>query len=319
MQTCELGGLSCFLEAVMHNRIDWAKCPPSVDPKSSAARLHMTAKPMEGFAMSSGIYQITNRANGKRYIGSAVNPRRRWQDHLSNLRRGKHCNVHLQRAFDKHGRDAFIFSVLEHVESEKLIEREQHYLDTLLSEYNIAPTAGNQLGFQHTDKTRRKMSAAHKGKCLSEETKRKLSEAQRGERGNNYGKHPSNETREKLSEAHKGKRLNKETRRKISKALKGKIVSEETRTKLSMAQRGKRHSETTKRKMRQVWSLERRQARSNELRGKHLSEETRRKLSIAHKGKHHTKETRAKMSEVQKVRWKRIRAAKSQELGEATE
>lgn len=54
-----------------------------------------------------------------------------------------------------------------------------------------------------------------KGKHLSEEHKRKISEA-------NKGKHRSEELRIKLSEANKGKKLSEETCRKISEAKKRK-------------------------------------------------------------------------------------------------
>ena len=53
------------------------------------------------------------------------------------------------------------------------------------------------------------------------ERRRKLSEANKGEKSPNYGKPRSEETRRKISEAHKGKSLSEETRRKLSEALKG--------------------------------------------------------------------------------------------------
>ena len=52
-----------------------------------------------------------------------------------------------------------------------------------------------------------------------------------------FGKHLSEETRIKLSEANKGKSLSEETRRKISEAKKGKSLSEETRRKMSEAKK----------------------------------------------------------------------------------
>lgn len=64
------------------------------------------------------------------------------------------------------------------------------------------------LGKQHSEETKRKMSEAHKGekapwygKHLTEETKHKLSEARKGEKSYNYGNHLSEETRKKLSVA----------------------------------------------------------------------------------------------------------------------
>ena len=78
------------------------------------------------------------------------------------------------------------------------------------------------------------------GMVHSEETKRKLSEA---------NKNPSEETRRKLSELNKGKTLSEETRRKLSELNKGKTLSEETKRKLSELNKGKTLSEETKRKL----------------------------------------------------------------------
>ena len=61
----------------------------------------------------------------------------------------------------------------------------------------------------------------NKGKNLSEETKRKLSEAHKGNKIW-LGKHHSDETKRKLSEALKGKKMSEETKQKLSIAKKGK-------------------------------------------------------------------------------------------------
>ena len=58
-----------------------------------------------------------------------------------------------------------------------------------------------------------------KGKKRSEETKNKMSEA-------NRGKHPSEEARNKMSEAKKGKQFSEEHKKKLSEAHKGKSLSE---------------------------------------------------------------------------------------------
>jgi len=88
-----------------------------------------------------------------------------------------------------------------------------------------------------SEETRRKMSEAHKGKCAwnkgktgiySEETRRKMSEAQ-------IGKHHTDETKRKLSESHKGKShtVSEETKIKIGLASKGRKHTEEERNKIS--------------------------------------------------------------------------------------
>ena len=72
----------------------------------------------------------------------------------------------------------------------------------------------------------------------SDETKRKKSEAMKGEKHPLYGKTQSDETRRKISEANKGKTDSDETKRKKSEAKKGHTVSEETRRKISEAKKG---------------------------------------------------------------------------------
>ena len=54
-----------------------------------------------------------------------------------------------------------------------------------------------------------------KGSHHSLETRKKMSEAQKGERHPLYGKHHSLETRKKISEANKGKHFSLETRWKM--------------------------------------------------------------------------------------------------------
>jgi len=206
---------------------------------------------------SGGIYQIENQTNGKRYIGSSVNVQRRQANHLSALRHRRHKNPHLQAAFKKYGEEAFAFTILEQVEdSAQLIPREQYYLDTLNPEYNIALTAGSNLGRRCSMETLKRMSDAQKGKHLSAETRKKISEAHIGVRLSEEhrrniseakkGTHPTAETRNKMSEAQKGKSLSEEHRRKISEAERGKHVTEETRRRISIAQKarwGRIHAE----------------------------------------------------------------------------
>jgi group I intron endonuclease len=60
-----------------------------------------------------------------------------------------------------------------------------------------------------------------KGVKLSEETKKKMSDAQKGEKNHMFGKKQSEETKRKKSESLKGKKHTEETKRKISEANKG--------------------------------------------------------------------------------------------------
>lgn len=232
--------------------------------------------------MASGIYQITNQTNGKRYIGSATNLKNRWAVHLCALRKGRHYNEHLQRAFKKYGEDAFVFSVLEQVVVENLIVHEQRFLDGLNPEYNMASTAGSQLGYEHSLEARRQMSEAHKGVKLSQEHRSNMSAASTGERNHNYGKRASAATRAKMSATRKGRHPSLETRRKLSDAQRGERNgfygnhhTEEARRRIGDAFRGKPLTDKHKRKISIAWTPERREAQS-----KRMATENRRRAAL---------------------------------------
>ena len=66
-----------------------------------------------------GIYRIRNKLDDKRYIGSAQDFENGWIGRRRALRRGKHHNIRLQRAWNKHGEENFIFEVEEEVDDEE--------------------------------------------------------------------------------------------------------------------------------------------------------------------------------------------------------
>lgn len=139
----------------------------------------------------SGIYKITNRINGKIYVGSSADITRRWCSHRSLLGRGKHSSIHLQRAVDKCGIDNFTFEIVKEVETDNLLIEEQKLLDFLKpfgdNGYNISKVAGSPMkGVNHT-----------------EEVKARLSEKLSGENHPHYGKPVSEEWREKISKSRK--------------------------------------------------------------------------------------------------------------------
>lgn len=250
----------------------------------------------------SGIYLIANEVDGKCYIGSAVCIKRRWAEHIRQLSGNRHHSIKLQNAWNKYGRTAFTFSVLEYVEDKHdLLRREQFWIDKFSSHdlgYNICQTAGNCLGVKHSAETRAKVSAAMKlvvispetrekmrlgkiGKKLSPETRAKISAGQ-------IGRTPSEETRAKLRASSTGRVYSEATRAKISAGSKGRVYSDEVRERMSAAKKGVRHSEETKQKMR-IAAL-----------GKIRSPETRARMSLAKRNM--SVETRIKMSETHKLR-----------------
>lgn len=93
----------------------------------------------------SGIYQIYNPINNKRYIGSSINVERRLKEHLRNLEKNRHCNDHLQSAYNKY-KDVLQFQFLEECEPDECLIFEQYYLDyykSYIREFgynNVLPT-----------------------------------------------------------------------------------------------------------------------------------------------------------------------------------
>jgi group I intron endonuclease len=103
---------------------------------------------------------------------------------------------------------------------------------------NLTDGGDGPSGWVPSDETKRRMSHAHKGKTLSEETRRKMSEARRkmseanrGEKHPRYGKAHSEETKKKLSEVMKGEKH----------PMFGKSFSEEHKKNLSEAKKGEKH------------------------------------------------------------------------------
>jgi len=79
----------------------------------------------------SGIYKIVNKVNGKYYIGSSKNIKRRWSGHKVKLNKNEHFNSHLQNSWNKYGKENFEFLIVEKVSEEKRIETEQKYLNEI--------------------------------------------------------------------------------------------------------------------------------------------------------------------------------------------
>lgn len=185
-----------------------------------------------------GIYAI--RGEEKSYVGSSVDVHQRWTNHRILLRNGNHPNIHLQRAWNKYGEEAFEFVVLEECSADQLIEREQHYIDTTQRLYNCCLVADSWLGRTHSSESKAKMRAAKLGRTHTPEAIEKM----RGNK-NRAGTITSPEGCANISASkmgntyRKGKKASPETRAKMlgNKNSAGRVVSTETREKISAAVR----------------------------------------------------------------------------------
>jgi len=83
--------------------------------------------------MSIGIYKITNLINNKLYIGSSNNIEKRKIAHFSLLKRNKHHSIYLQNSYNKYGKNAFKFEIIELCSKEDLFLKEQFYVDFYIS------------------------------------------------------------------------------------------------------------------------------------------------------------------------------------------
>jgi len=101
--------------------------------------------------LKSGIYQIKNIINNKVYVGSTIDFERRKYEHFQALNNNNHGNPKLQNAFNQHieTENIFVFEILEQILPHLLLEREQHYIDTLKAfenGYNISSIAKFPIG-----------------------------------------------------------------------------------------------------------------------------------------------------------------------------
>lgn len=192
------------------------------------------------------IYIIKNTINGKCYVGQTTKSvDRRISNHFS---KSSSCLL-LSNAIKKYGSDAFTVEILHDgildIFLDDLEITEIKNRNTLVPNgYNIEK--GGHANKKVSNETRKKLSEALKGKKnpmfgkkTSDETKLKISKSTSGKKNHFYGKKHTKETRQKIAsrrgEQHHwyGKKHTDETRQKVSEKLSGRTPSPETRKKLS--------------------------------------------------------------------------------------
>lgn len=86
----------------------------------------------------SAVYMIKNIITNEIYIGSSSNIQNRWHVHRNSTNYLRYPNSLLYRNIHKYGIKNFKFSILEECSIDKLLKREQFYIDKLKPEYNVA-------------------------------------------------------------------------------------------------------------------------------------------------------------------------------------
>ena len=155
-----------------------------------------------------GIYKITNKINGKTYIGQSNNIERRFKEHKW---KSKETNKSLKLAYEKYGLENFEFSILELCKLEELNDKEIYYIKKEKPKYNR--TTGGQGSPNHIVDDETKKILRQKGRNhwnnMSEENKQKI--IKNNLKGQPIGHKVSKETRLKLRKCNLGKKQSKET------------------------------------------------------------------------------------------------------------
>ncbi len=158
------------------------------------------------------VYRVTNRVNGKVYIGrTALTASDRWHRHVSAARIGK-GSPYLGAAIRKHGIDVFVVEPLyEAKTSNELSKMETFFIilhQSYLRENGYNLTLGGEaglLGFKHSEETKQKIAAGRQGvdhpmygRHQSEKTRRAISEHTQGTDNHFFGKQHTLESRRRM-------------------------------------------------------------------------------------------------------------------------
>ena len=269
------------------------------------------------------IYKVTNKINGKTYIGKTT--RNFDERYMYNI--GLNTKNKLLKAeFEIFGEDAFeiIKEFAIAYSKDELDELEIKYIkefDSLETGHGYNRNTGGTHG-KATPVLRRELSKAHVGYVMPEEQKEKIRRANSGKNSHMHGVPKSDETKIKISESLKkryaekgspniGRRLSDETKEKLSKALRGRIISKESSQKTADALRGKPKTEIHKKHISEgrkgiVFSEEHKKHLSEARSGRKLSDEHRQRFAYSRLGKTNSDYQKQRVAEVTGKKVRRI-------------
>jgi group I intron endonuclease len=181
----------------------------------------------------SGVYEIFNTVNGKRYIGSSSGIAARWKLHRTCLRGNRHHSPKLQNAWNKYGESAFKFRVILTCAptKEMLYFYEQQLFVKVKPEYNAAPVAKSVLGVKRSPETRARISKGNSGKVRTPEQNAAQSARM-------IGGTLTLEHRAKIGDWSRGKKQSPETIAKRAAKLRGQKRSPEICAAMSVRRTG---------------------------------------------------------------------------------
>ena len=187
------------------------------------------------------IYKVTNFETGQYYIGSQCSGKIIGVNYFTSS-----TNKDFKEGFKTYGEEKYKIEIIKEFDNPKKCGRAENYIirnHMLLKDglcLNRAYCCSGEkifstVGIHWSEETRKRMSEAHKGQSAwnkgmhpSEETRKKMSKVHKGQSPWNKGMPPSEETRKKISEAlqgrpsqNKGMHHSEEARKKMSETLQG--------------------------------------------------------------------------------------------------
>lgn len=186
------------------------------------------------------IYKITNTVNGKVYIGKTIHLKDRFNSHINSLKKNKHCNNHLQAAWNKYGESAFVFEVIEEFNPEMnfdLDNLERYWIEQYNSMnsskgYNKTPGGDGTSGYKWTEEQKLKLKKIMVNKIKS------------GREHHFYEKPAWNKGLKNICKPNEGSFKKNQT-----PWNKGKSITNDQKERLMNIRLGTKHSEETKLKM----------------------------------------------------------------------
>ena len=234
-----------------------------------------TGKPFEANPDKFGfVYIITNTKTTKAYVGCKqyFSMGKKKRKHKWEIYTGS--SKYLNEDIKKIGKEHFTFEVIAEYKNKRSLRYYEAYYQIKWDVLTAVIEGTDEPAFYNSYVGGKFYRPIESYKPHTEETKKKMSEKQKGDKHHFYGKKHTEETKKKISESSIGRKHKEETKKKISEAMLGdknpffgktRKHTEESKKKMSEAMLGdknpmfgRKHTEETKNKMRKPKQLSRR-------------------------------------------------------------
>lgn len=147
--------------------------------------------------MTCGIYMIKNKETGQIYIGQSINIEQRWREHCSFNKNSSY----IDKAIHKNGKNKFnLYIIAELPNNEEILLKHEKYwikfYNTFKNRFHYNLTPGGDFNPMNIPEIAKKSAKKRKGKHLSAEHKKNISNSMIGK---NKNKKRSSEIKEKIS------------------------------------------------------------------------------------------------------------------------